>query len=128
MVIALTHIGFTDDPKSVEVDTNVDTYFAAQVAGVDAIIGGHSHTNPSTGFADYKYLPTFVAGPDGTPVLVTQANRYNTYLGEVVLGLLPDGGRRLRGRLQGRAVPRGHTAARRRRIRRSWPWCSRTRT
>jgi PKD repeat protein len=32
-----------------------------------------------------------VAGPDGGPVLVTQAYRYNTYLGEVVLGLLPDG-------------------------------------
>jgi 2',3'-cyclic-nucleotide 2'-phosphodiesterase (5'-nucleotidase family) len=90
-VIALTHIGFTTDPKSVEVDENVDTYFAAQVSGVDAVIGGHSHTNPSTGFGDYKFLPTFVAGPDGTPVIVTQAYRYNTYLGEVVLGLLPDG-------------------------------------
>ena len=91
VVIALTHIGFTTDPKSVEVDSNVDTYFAAQVPGVDAVIGGHSHTNPSTGFGDTKFLPTFIAGPDGTPVLVTQANRYNTYLGEVVLGLLPDG-------------------------------------
>ncbi len=91
VVIALTHIGFTTDPKSVEVDSNVDTYFAAQVPGVDAVIGGHSHTNPSTGFGDYKYLPTFIAGPDNTPVLVTQANRYNTYLGEVALGLLPDG-------------------------------------
>ena len=91
-VIALTHIGFTADPKSVEVDANVDTAFAAEVAGVDAVIGGHSHTNPTTGFADYKFLPTFVAGPDGTPVIVTQANRYNTYLGEVVLGLLPAAG------------------------------------
>jgi 2',3'-cyclic-nucleotide 2'-phosphodiesterase (5'-nucleotidase family) len=90
-VIALTHIGFTTDPKSVEVDENVDTIFASQVPGVDAVIGGHSHTRPDTGYGDYKFLPTFVAGPDGSPVLVTQAYRYNTYLGEVVLGFLPDG-------------------------------------
>jgi 2',3'-cyclic-nucleotide 2'-phosphodiesterase (5'-nucleotidase family) len=91
VVIALTHIGFTADPKSVEVDTNVDTYFATQVPGVDAIIGGHSHTNPATAFGPYKFLPTFVAGPGNVPVLVTQAYRYNTNLGEVVLGLLPNG-------------------------------------
>jgi 2',3'-cyclic-nucleotide 2'-phosphodiesterase (5'-nucleotidase family) len=90
-VIALTHIGFTTDPKSVEVDNNVDTYFATQVSGVDAIIGGHSHTNPSTGFGPYRWLPTFVQGPGNAPVLVTQANRYNTFLGEVILGMLPDG-------------------------------------
>jgi 2',3'-cyclic-nucleotide 2'-phosphodiesterase/3'-nucleotidase len=91
VVIALTHIGFTTDPKSVEVDNNVDTYFASQVPDVDAVIGGHSHTNPSTGFGPYKFLPTFIAGPTGEPVIVTQAYRYNTYLGEVSLGLLPDG-------------------------------------
>jgi len=34
VVIALTHIGFTTNPKSVEVDDNVDTNFAAQVPGV----------------------------------------------------------------------------------------------
>ena len=69
VVIALTHIGFTENPASVEVDTNVDTYFATQVAGVDAIIGGHSHTNPSTGFGAYKYLPAIVgrAGQRGGP-------------------------------------------------------------
>ncbi|WP_322506570.1 bifunctional UDP-sugar hydrolase/5'-nucleotidase, partial [Anaerolinea sp.] len=87
VVIALTHIGFTENPNSVEVDTNVDTYLAAQVSGLDAIIGGHSHTNPSSGFGVYKYLPTILSNPDGKPVIVTQAYRYNTYLGEVVLGL-----------------------------------------
>jgi 2',3'-cyclic-nucleotide 2'-phosphodiesterase/3'-nucleotidase len=91
-VIALTHIGFTTNPASVEVDENVDTFFAAEVPGVDAVIGGHSHTRPDTGFGEYKFLPTFVAGPDGTPVLVTQMYRYNTNLGEVVLGLLPKAG------------------------------------
>ncbi len=91
VVVALTHIGFTTNPASVEVDNNVDTYFAGQVSGVDAIIGGHSHTNPVSGFGDYKFLPTFVANPENDPVIVTQAYRYNTNLGEVSLGLLPDG-------------------------------------
>ncbi len=89
VVVALTHIGFTEDPKSVEVDKNVDTNFGAQVPGVDAIIGAHSHTNPSTGSGAHKFLPTIVAGPDGEPVIINQAYRYNSYLGEVVLGVLP---------------------------------------
>ncbi len=88
-VIALTHIGFTENPASVEVDENVDTNLAAQTTGVDAIIGGHSHTDPSKGFGDYKYLPTVVGAPDNTPVLINHAYRYNNTLGEVVLGLLP---------------------------------------
>ena len=87
VVIALTHIGFTTNPKSVEVDSNVDTNFAAQVPGIDAIIGSHSHTNPASPEAPYKYLPTIVAGPDGKPVVINQAYRYNNTLGEVVLGL-----------------------------------------
>lgn len=88
-VVALTHIGFTEDPKSVEVDKNVDTNLAAAVADIDAIIGSHSHTNPTTAFGAYKQLPTYVAGPNNTPVLINQAYRYNTFLGEVVLGFMP---------------------------------------
>ncbi len=93
-VVALTHIGFTENPKSVEVDTNVDTYLAAQVPGIDAIIGSHSHTDPSkqTDYSgNYKYLPTVVSGPNDAPVLVTTAYRYNNYLGEVILGFKSDG-------------------------------------
>jgi 2',3'-cyclic-nucleotide 2'-phosphodiesterase (5'-nucleotidase family) len=94
VVIALSHIGFTEDPKSVEVDANVDTNMAATVTGIDAIIGGHSHTNPASGFGDYKYLPSIVADPDNKPVIINQAYRYNNTLGEVVLGLKskPGGG------------------------------------
>ena len=87
VVLALTHIGFTQDPKSVEVDNNVDTQMAADVSGLDAIIGGHSHTSPVNAYGGYRFLPTIVGGPGNTPVLVTQAYRYNNYLGEVVLGL-----------------------------------------
>lgn len=95
IVLALTHIGFTTNPSSIEVDENVDTNMAAQVSGLDAIIGGHSHTDPSkqTAYSGvYKYLPTIVGGPGNTPVLVTQAYRYNNYLGEVVIGLRPKPG------------------------------------
>ena len=87
VVIALTHIGFTTNPKSVEVDNNVDTNFAADVPGVDAIIGSHSHTNPAAPEAPFKFLPTIVAGPNNTPVIINQAYRYNNTLGEVVLGV-----------------------------------------
>ncbi len=87
VVIALTHIGFTTNPKSVEVDTNVDTNFAAAVSGVDAIVGSHSHTNPASPEAPYKYLPTIVAGPNGDPVVINQAYRYNNTLGEIILGV-----------------------------------------
>ncbi len=96
-VIALTHIGFTSNPKSVEVDSNVDTVLAAQVPGIDAIVGGHSHTDPtrlnSNGASgNYQFLPATVAGPDNSPVLIGQAYRYNSYLGVMVLGMrLVDG-------------------------------------
>ena len=92
VVLGLTHIGFTVNPASVEVDNNVDTYMAATVTGLDTIIGGHSHTNPATGFGDYKFLPTIVGGPNNTPVLINQAYRYNNTLGEVILGLRPKSG------------------------------------
>jgi 2',3'-cyclic-nucleotide 2'-phosphodiesterase / 3'-nucleotidase / 5'-nucleotidase len=87
VVIALTHIGFTTNPKSVEVDDNVDTNFAAAVPGVDAIVGSHSHTNPASPEAPYKQLPAYVGGPGNTPVIINQAYRYNNTLGEIIIGV-----------------------------------------
>jgi len=92
IVVALTHIGFTTNPASIEVDTNVDTALAAQTNGIDVIVGGHSHTDPSrktSASGTYEYLPAFVGSPNGTPVLINHAYRYNTYLGQIVIGLLP---------------------------------------
>ena len=89
-VVALTHIGFTENPASVEVDANVDTNLAATVPDIDVILGSHSHTDPSKQTAAsgvYKYLPAIVAGPNNLPVLINQAYRYNNTLGEVVIGL-----------------------------------------
>ncbi len=94
VVVALTHIGFTENPGSVEVDQNVDTFMAANVTGLDAIIGGHSHTDPTKQTAAsgaYKYLPAIVGGPNNTPVVVNQAYRYNNTLGAVILGVRSNG-------------------------------------
>ena len=92
VVVALTHIGFTEDPKSVEVDKNVDTNMAVQTTGLDAIIGAHSHTYPATGFGSYKYLPAMVVGPGDTPVIINHAYRYNNTLGEIFIGVRPKAG------------------------------------
>ena len=90
IVLALTHIGFTENPGSVEIDSNVDTNLAATVSGIDAIIGGHSHTNPVYGFGLYKYLPTIVGGPNNVPVVINHAYRYNNTLGTIVIGVKPN--------------------------------------
>ena len=97
VVIALTHIGFTSIPGSLEVDANVDTNLVANTIGIDAVIGGHSHSDPSkistyNYLGDYKYLPTIVANENGDPVVVAQALRYNNTLGEVIMGLRDLGG------------------------------------
>jgi 2',3'-cyclic-nucleotide 2'-phosphodiesterase (5'-nucleotidase family) len=62
VVLALTHIGFTENPASVEVDKNVDTNLAATVNGIDAIIGAHSHTDPSKQTA-YSGIYKFCRSP-----------------------------------------------------------------
>ncbi|MCL4561549.1 MAG: 5'-nucleotidase C-terminal domain-containing protein [Chloroflexi bacterium] len=92
VVVALTHIGFTSDPNSIDYDPWVDTNLASEVSGIDAIIGAHSHTNPKYGDGEYKYLPAIIGSPADQPVIVNQAYRYNNTLGEVVLGLLPKAG------------------------------------
>ena len=74
-IIALTHVGL---PKDVEI--------AAAVPGVDAIVGGHSHTYLSASDPDRQGpYPTWVSQEDGTLVPVVQAYAYSKYLGHLVL-------------------------------------------
>ncbi|MBA3325105.1 MAG: 5'-nucleotidase C-terminal domain-containing protein [Rhodobacteraceae bacterium] len=74
-IIALTHQGVVDDLAT-----------AAAVGGIDAIVGGHSHTlfSNSVEGAPYPY-PTMVEGPGGVAVPVVQAEAYSKYLGHLVL-------------------------------------------
>ena len=73
-IIGLTHVGYARDQD-----------YAAQVPGLDAIIGGHSHTllGPMEGAAGA--YPTMVKAADGTDVPVATAYAYGKYLGHLTL-------------------------------------------
>jgi 5'-nucleotidase / UDP-sugar diphosphatase len=74
-IIALNHVGL---PK--------DLAIAAAVPGIDAVVGGHSHTLLSS--KDPKRAgpyPTWVDGQNGALVPVVQAYAYSKYLGHLVL-------------------------------------------
>jgi 2',3'-cyclic-nucleotide 2'-phosphodiesterase (5'-nucleotidase family) len=91
VVVALTHLGFTD-----ATDAWVDTYLASHTTGIDVIIGGHSHTDPTNTvaypyLAPYKFLPGIWAAADGKTVAINTAYRYNYFLGEMVMGLRDNG-------------------------------------
>ena len=74
-IIALTHTGL---PKDIDI--------AAAVPGLDAIVGGHSHTYLSSSDpARQGAYPTWVSQDDGTLVPVVQAGAYSKYLGHLEL-------------------------------------------
>ncbi|MFN6977060.1 MAG: bifunctional metallophosphatase/5'-nucleotidase [Gemmobacter sp.] len=74
-IIALTHVGL---PKDIQI--------AASVAGIDAVVGGHSHTYLSASDpARRGAYPTFVSGQGGALVPVVQAYAYGKYLGHLEL-------------------------------------------
>lgn len=74
IVIALTHLGL-----------EADRQLAAQVGGIDMIVGGHSHTVLLRGY--------HVNDPDGKRVLIVQAGDQLRYLGRVDLQLTRADGR-----------------------------------
>jgi 5'-nucleotidase/UDP-sugar diphosphatase len=80
LFLGLTHVGY--QPYGGEVDS--DELIAQSVAGLDVIIGGHSHTylNPAVMVSDP------VNNPNGT--LVSHARRYAGYLGKVNVGWIGD--------------------------------------
>lgn len=73
-IVAVTHIGYDD---SAAVDNDLE--LAAQVDGIDVIVGGHSHTQLNE--------PVVVAkdgnGKEKDPTVIVQAYQYNDYLGTV---------------------------------------------
>ncbi len=80
LMVGLTHVGY--QPYGGEIDS--DELIAQSVAGLDVIIGGHSHTllDPAVMVSDP------VNNPDGT--LVAHARRYAGYLGQVNVGFVGD--------------------------------------
>lgn len=73
-IIALTHEGYRRDRE-----------IAVQVAGVDAVIGGHSHTLLGEMDGAEGPYPTLVKAADGTVVPVATAYAYGKYLGHLIL-------------------------------------------
>ncbi|MCL7463452.1 bifunctional metallophosphatase/5'-nucleotidase [Phaeovulum sp. NW3] len=74
-IIALTHVGYHKDQE-----------IAAAVPGLDAVVGGHSHTYLSASDPDrHGAYPTWVDAGAGAMVPVVQAYAYSKYLGHLVL-------------------------------------------
>ena len=72
-IIALTHVGFSRDRE-----------LAAQVAGIDVIVGGDSNTYlSSTDSGAVDSYPVWVEGPDGSRIPVVQAYAYSKFVGEL---------------------------------------------
>jgi 5'-nucleotidase/UDP-sugar diphosphatase len=80
-IIALTHVGYTQDLE-----------IAANVPGIDVIVGGHSHTvlSNTAENAGGPY-PTLVKNPEGVEVPVVTAGSYAKYLGELKVTWDDDG-------------------------------------
>ncbi|KAB0441204.1 bifunctional metallophosphatase/5'-nucleotidase [Lysinibacillus fusiformis] len=71
-IIALTHIGFDDNPAY-----DNDQILAKSVEGIDVIVGGHSHTQLDKPVVVDKNI----AGQAKAATLIVQAYQYNDYLG-----------------------------------------------
>jgi 5'-nucleotidase/UDP-sugar diphosphatase len=74
-IVVLSHSGYVTEQR-----------IAAQVSGIDVIIGGHSHTFLSnvSDKAAGPY-PTWVEAPDGNRVPIVQAYAFGKYLGELTV-------------------------------------------
>lgn len=77
LLIGLTHMGYS--PYGDETDS--DVLLAQGVSGIDALIGGHSHT-----FLDPAVIVSSDVNPAGT--LIAQAGRYALNLGKVNIGFI----------------------------------------
>ncbi len=80
-IIGLSHSGYKRDQE-----------VAAQVGGLDVIIGGHSHTflSSTDPNAEGPY-PTVVYSPRGEPVLIVTAGAYGKYMGQLDVTFDKDG-------------------------------------
>ena len=86
-IILLSHLGYQQDQA-----------LAAQVAGIDIIVGGHSHSllgdqqlQPAIGLTPAGPYPTEQQGADGKPVLVLQAWQWGHVVGRMQLRFNQEG-------------------------------------
>ncbi len=80
-IIALTHVGLSRDVE-----------IAEAVPGIDAVVGGHSHTYLSASDPERTgAYPTWASREDGTLVPIVQAYAYSKYLGHLTLTFDDDG-------------------------------------
>ncbi|MCU0899157.1 MAG: 5'-nucleotidase/apyrase family protein [Cypionkella sp.] len=74
-IIAVTHVGYKRDQE-----------IAAAVPGIDAVVGGHSHTYLSATDPERAGpYPTWVSQESGALIPVVQAGAYSKYLGHLEL-------------------------------------------
>jgi 5'-nucleotidase/2',3'-cyclic-nucleotide 2'-phosphodiesterase/3'-nucleotidase/5'-nucleotidase len=81
-IIALTHIGYDDNPAY-----DNDLILAKSVAGIDVIVGGHSHTQLDQPIVVDKNT----AGQAKDKTIIVQAYQYNDYLGTLDVTFNPQG-------------------------------------
>ena len=81
-IIALTHIGFDDNP-----DVDNDQELAKRVDGIDIIVGGHSHTKLEKPVVVEKDEN----GAEKDPTVIVQAYQYNNFLGTLDVEFDEDG-------------------------------------
>jgi len=86
LVLLLTHVGEGEDMR-----------IAAEVPGVDIIIGGHTHTCMDP--------PRRVKGPDGREVVVAQAGEFYRFLGRLDVAVATGQDDASRAEVQGRLIP-----------------------
>jgi len=73
IIVMLSHTGYLNDQ-----------IIAAELEGVDVIVGGHSHTK-------LENYPNVIQSVSDEPVLIVQANEYNKYLGNLTVVFDEDG-------------------------------------
>ncbi len=79
-IVLLTHLGL-----------EVDLELARTVAGVDVIVGGHTHAYLGEGKGSSGPYPIVERSPEGKPVLVVTAKSGGEYLGELQVGFDAEG-------------------------------------
>jgi 5'-nucleotidase len=72
LIVAMSHLGYYPNPKGDEVG---DTQLAAQVAGIDFIASGHTHT--------FMEKPFLQKNPDGNDTVIFQVGKSGIYVGRI---------------------------------------------